>query len=229
MEGEGPNARWEVGGSSAEVSALRKEASAAAEVMRERFRMAANAFRSGGRNHGGAAAACLAEDGQRYRAKVSELNRRAARMAFRLKNPHLAVGPSDVQESSGEEERVLEVLALPTPASCKVPGELEIDLHHLRLTEALSILDSILEALEGRIITPAVAEPAQGHRPGQLQGGSRAFGKLRLVVGRGLHSGPNGPRLCPAVRQYFSKRGMGGGVDMAKGNGALIVDLPWAR
>ncbi|CAM9512748.1 unnamed protein product, partial [Choristocarpus tenellus] len=101
--------------------------------------------------HGGAAAAHLAEDGQRYKAKVARLNRCAARMTFRLRNPGILVGPGIVQETSGDGESVLEILALPSPSKCPRAGQLEIDLHYLRLSEAISILESVLEALKGGV------------------------------------------------------------------------------
>ncbi|CAB1110131.1 unnamed protein product [Ectocarpus sp. CCAP 1310/34] len=121
----------------------RTRANAAAEQMKAWFQKAAEAFIRGGRN-GGAAAADPSRIGQRWKKSMETANLRAAREAFRERNPLIRVGHTHDGVS------VLKVLRLPEPSQCSTPGQLSVDLHLLRRAEALNVLETVLHAIRRR-------------------------------------------------------------------------------
>ncbi|CAM9785592.1 unnamed protein product [Ectocarpus sp. 4 AP-2014] len=140
----------------------RTRANAAAEQMKAWFQKAAEAFTRGGRN-GGAAAADPSRIGQRWKKSMETANLRAAREAFRERNPLISVGHTHDGVS------VLKVLRLPEPSRCSTPGQLSVDLHLLRRAEALNVLETVLHAIrprEGehnrvRVNRPRASKPSQ--------------------------------------------------------------------
>ncbi|CAM9260119.1 unnamed protein product [Ectocarpus sp. 12 AP-2014] len=122
----------------------RTRANAAAEQMKAWFQKAAEAFTRGGRN-GGAAAADPSRIGQRWKKSMETANLRAAREAFRERNPLIRVGHTHDGVS------VLKVLRLPEPSQCSTPGQLSVDLHLLRRAEALNVLETVLHAIRRRV------------------------------------------------------------------------------
>lgn len=152
-------------------------------------------------------------------------------------------------------ERNRKVLALPRPSSCPTVGQLSIDLHLLRRSEAVSVVEAVLTALHsrqghaspgsrpnGRLQSPTTLNTAGG---GSASGGassSRArgegrgraspeiresgFRKLEVVVGRGSHSGYGVARLRPVVVRYLASKGFPAqAIDGERGEGVVLVDL----
>ncbi|CAN0104841.1 unnamed protein product [Laminaria digitata] len=143
-EEEGAEEEEEDGDQGLTSEEYRALADEAAEEMKAWFQKAAEAFTKGGRN-GGAAATHPALVGQRWKKKMEAINLRAARQTFRERNPLVRVGYTTVDAGA-----VLKVLALPEPFQCPSRGRLSIDLHLLRKTEALSVLDAVLYAVRRR-------------------------------------------------------------------------------
>ncbi|CAN0303870.1 unnamed protein product, partial [Ectocarpus sp. 8 AP-2014] len=143
----------------------RTRANAAAEQMKAWFQKAAEAFTRGGRN-GGAAAADPSRIGQRWKKSMETANLRAAREAFRERNPLIRVGHTRDGVS------VLKVFRLPEPSQCSTPGQLSVDLHLLRRAEALNVLETVLHAIRRRagehtralVNGPLAPKPSQQHK-----------------------------------------------------------------
>ncbi|CAM9517294.1 unnamed protein product [Ectocarpus fasciculatus] len=167
----------------------RTRANAAAEEMKAWFQKAAEAFTRGGRN-GGAAAADPSRIGQRWKKSMETANLRAAREAFRERNPLIRVGHTHDGVS------VLKVLRLPEPSQCSTLGQLSVDLHLLRRAEALNVLETVLHAIRRRAgeHTGALYNQPRAPKPSlQLQD------HPDVVAAAAGHVGPGGQTAAPSA------------------------------
>ncbi|CBJ25871.1 conserved unknown protein [Ectocarpus siliculosus] len=164
-DAEGEEEEEEEGDEGLTSEEYRTRANAAAELMKAWFQKAAEAFTRGGRN-GGAAAADPSRIGQRWKKSMETANLRAAREAFRERNPLIRVG------HTRDGVAVLKVLRLPEPSQCSTPGQLSVDLHLLRRAEALNVLETVLHAIRRRagehtgvlVNGPRAPKPSQQHK-----------------------------------------------------------------
>lgn len=75
-----------------------------------------------------------------------------------------------------------------TPAAAAQPSAREIDLHRCTVEEARRAIDAVI----GQLVTPGTSLWRQG---GQV--------RLKIITGKGLHSGPGGPVLARDIHRYI--------------------------
>lgn len=150
--------------------------------------------------------------------------------------------------------RMRQVRAFPSPSRSPTPGRLSVDLHMLRRSEAINVVESVLIALEQshHIAPSTAAEPRSSEGPTTrkrknalsprtpasslgvptgVQGKGFAFSGetfkvLEIVVGRGSHSAHGIAKLRPVVAQFLESKGLHTiSIGGEQEEGAIFVNL----